>query len=39
MISNILTVNGTEWSYLCWSAVKKLLNCSLTLPRKIVANV
>ena len=26
IISNIWTINCTEWPYLCWSAVKKLLS-------------
>ena len=25
IISNLYTATGTEWPYLCWSAVKKLL--------------
>ena len=29
MASNIYTINATEWPYLCWIAVKKLLSHSL----------
>jgi len=28
IISIIHTVNGTEWPYMCWSAVKNLLTHS-----------
>ena len=31
IISIIYTVNGTEWPYMCWCAVKQLLTHSLTL--------
>jgi len=29
-MSVVYTMNGTEWPYMCWSAVKQLLTHSLT---------
>jgi len=37
MFSNIYTVNDTEWSYLCWSAVKRLLTHWCTIFTGLIA--